>query len=177
VGALGKLLGDLPSQFPAAILIVQHIDRHHPSMLADILARRAALPVKQAAEGDVLYPGTVYVAPPDRHMLVTPDRALSLSAAELVHFVRPSADLLFESLAAAYREQSIAVVLTGTGRDGAAGVIAIKKTGGTVIAQDKASSEFSGMPEAAVNTGQVDIVLDLDLIASKLLELVEVGTP
>ncbi len=177
VGALGKLLSTLPAQFPAAILIVQHIDRHHPSVLADILSRRASLTVKQASEGDVLHDGCVYVAPPDRHMLVTPERVLSLSAAELVHFVRPSADLLFESLAGSYRERAIAVVLTGTGQDGAAGVVAIKKTGGTVIAQDKASSEFFGMPEAAANTGRVDMVLSLDLIASKLLELVAVRTP
>ncbi|HEX5768754.1 MAG TPA: chemotaxis protein CheB [Burkholderiales bacterium] len=87
-------------------------------------------------DGDRLERGTAYVALPNRHLLVNPDGTLSLSQSELVHFVRPSADLLFESAAASYRERAIAVVLSGSGRDGAMGVKAIKKTG-TVIVQDE----------------------------------------
>jgi two-component system chemotaxis response regulator CheB len=79
--------------------------------------------------------------------------SISLSQSELVHFVRPSADLLFESVAASYRERAIAVVLAGTGSDGNMGVQAIKKMGGTVIAQDEQSAEFFGMPQAAIQTG------------------------
>ena len=87
--------------------------------MADILSRRTPLQVKQAEEGDRLYPATVYIAPPNRHLLVNADGTLSLSQSELVHFVRPSADLLFESVAASYQDRAIAVVLTGTGSDGA----------------------------------------------------------
>jgi len=120
-------------------------------------------------------PGAVYIAPPDRHLLVNPDGTLSLSQSELVHFVRPSADLLFESVAASYRERAIAVVLTGTGSDGSMGVQAIKKMGGTVIAQNQQSAEFGGMPAAAVQSGAVDFVLPLDEIASALVTLVMKG--
>jgi len=97
---------------------------------------------------------------------------LTLADTELVNFVRPSADLLFESVAAAYGERSIAVVLTGTGHDGALGVTAIKQRGGTVVAQDEASSEFFGMPSAAIKTGSVDFILALDDIAPTLVTLV-----
>jgi len=140
--------------------------------MADILSRRTSLRVKQAEEGDRLAPGTVAIAPPDRHLLVNPDGTLSLSQSELVHFVRPSADLLFESVAASYRERAIAVVLTGTGSDGAMGVQAIKKMGGRVIVQDERTAEFFGMPTAAIHTGQVDQILPLDEIAPAIITLV-----
>ena len=100
-----------------------------------------------------------------------------LTQTELVHFVRPSADLLFESVAASYRDRAIAVVLTGTGTDGATGVEAIKKMGGTVIVQDRQSSEFAGMPGAAQQTGMVDFVLPLQEIALALQQLVRSSAP
>ena len=103
------------------------------------------------------------------------DGTLSLTQSKLVHFLRPSADLLFESVAASYGERAIAVVLTGTGSDGAMGVKAIKKMGGTVIAQDEATAEFFGMPGAAIRSGSVDFVLPLEEIATTLVTLVIKG--
>lgn len=165
------MLEGLPQDFPAALVVVQHVDPRHRSLMAEILARRTRLAVTEAREGEQLQVGHVYVAPPNRHLLVNPDRTLSLTQTELVHFVRPSADLLFESVAASFRERAIAVVLSGTGEDGAMGVTAIKKTGGTVIVQDAKSSEFSGMPAAAERTGAADFVLGLDEIAPALQTL------
>ncbi len=104
--------------------------------------------------------------------MVNPDKTLSLTQSELVHFVRPSADLLFDSVAASHKERAIAVVLTGTGNDGAMGVQAIDKMGGTVIAQDKETAEFFGMPSAAIKTGAVDFILPLAEIAPALISLV-----
>jgi len=170
--ALSRVLTDLPADFPAALLVVQHLDPRHRSLMADILGRRTALRVKQAEEGDRFLPGTVYVAPPDRHLLVNPDRTLSLSRTELVHFVRPSADLLFESVAATSKQRAIAVVLTGTGADGNMGVRAIKKMGGTVVVQNEQTSEFFGMPSAAIQTGCADFILPLEEIPKALLALV-----
>jgi len=172
IAALTEVLGNLPGDFPAAIVVVQHLDPRHRSLMADILRRRTALEVLQASEGDPIRPGTAYIAPPDRHLLVNPNGTLSLSHSELVHFVRPSADLLFESVAASYRKRAIAVVLTGTGSDGSMGIGAIKKMGGTVVAQDQASAEFSGMPGAAIRSGYADFILPLDEIASALVTLV-----
>ena len=118
LNALSQVLAPLPADFPAAIVLVQHLDPRHRSLMAEILNRRAHLHVEQAEEGKHLKPGTVFIAPPDRHLLVNRDGTLSLTQSELVHFVRPSADLLFESVAASYRDRAIAVVLTGTGSDG-----------------------------------------------------------
>src|SRR5262249_19427658 len=173
--ALSEVLTSLPSDFSASVLVVQHLDPRHRSLMASILSRRTALKVKEAENGEHIAFGTVYVAPPNRHLLVTPGGSISLSESELVHFVRPSADLLFESVAACYKERAICVVLTGTGSDGSMGVQAIKKMGGTVIVQDEKSSEFFGMPSAALQTGSVDFVLPLDEIAPALVTLVMKG--
>lgn len=170
--ALSQVLSALPADFPAAITVVQHISPQYPSLMAEILDRQTDLAVKPAATGDVLRPGRVFVAPPDQHLLVNPDLTLSLSHSALVHFVRPSADLLFESAASSFQQQAIAVVLTGTGSDGTMGVQAIKQMGGTVIVQSEETSEYTGMPLAAINTGAVDQIVPLSEIASALLQLV-----
>jgi two-component system chemotaxis response regulator CheB len=170
--ALIKVLSTLPPEFTAAIAIVQHLAPEYPSLMAEILNRRTALSVKKAEEGDCLAPGTAYIAPPNRHLLVNGDGTLSLSQSESVHFLRPSADLLFKSVAATYKNRAIALVLTGTGSDGAMGVEAIKKMGGVIIVQDVKTAEFSGMPSAAIRTGNVDFILPLDEISSALVTLV-----
>jgi two-component system chemotaxis response regulator CheB len=170
--AFGQVLTGLPADFLTTIVVVQHLDPRHRSLMADTLSRRTSLRVKQAEEGDHLVSATVYIAPPNRHPLVNLDGSLSLSQSELVHYVRPSADLLFESVAASYKDRAIAVVLTSTGSDGVMGAQAIKKMGGTMIVQDEKTSEFFGMPGAAILTGNADFVLPLHEIASALVTLV-----
>jgi two-component system chemotaxis response regulator CheB len=177
LAALTSVLSGLPREFPAALVLVQHLDPRHRTLLADMLGRRTELRVKMAEEGDHLAGGSVFIAPPNYHLLVNPDGSLSLSQSELIHFLRPSADILFESVAASFPARAIAVVLSGTGSDGARGVEAIKKAGGTVIAQDKDTSEFFGMPSAAIGTGSVDIVLPLALIPSALVGLLQPALP
>jgi two-component system, chemotaxis family, protein-glutamate methylesterase/glutaminase len=176
IAAIGHILESLPAGFSAAIVVVQHLDPRHRSLMAEILRRRTPLNVLQAAEGDRIRPGTVHIAPPDRHLLVNRDGSLSLTQSELVHFVRPSADLLFESVAASYRDRAIAVVLTGTGSDGSLGIGGIKKMGGTVIVQDQESAEFFGMPAAAIKSGHADFILRLDEIPTALTTLVTGGS-
>lgn len=141
-----------------------------------ILSRRLVLPVQQAQQNDRLCPGIVYLAPPNYHTLVNADGTLALTQSARVHFVRPSADRLFDSVAESYGKRAIAVVLTGTGKDGATGIQAINRCGGIVIAQDEATSEFFGMPNAAIQTGWVDWILPLDEISTKLIALVK-GQP
>jgi two-component system chemotaxis response regulator CheB len=173
--ALIEVLRALPASFGATVVCVQHLDPRHRSLMPEILGRRSPLPVTLAAQGAEVQAGHVYMAPPDHHMLINRDGTISLTQTELVNFVRPSADLLFESVAAAYGERAIAVVLSGAGKDGSMGVSAIKERGGTVIVQDEASSEFFGMPSAAIRTGTVDFVLALNEIPGALTVLVAGG--
>lgn len=172
LNALTSVLSALPADFPAAIVIVQHLSPRHPSLMAQILNRCTPLLVEEAEEGSQLSPGKVFIAPPDYHLMVHPDGSLSLSQTEKVHFVRPSAEILFESVAQSYKDRAIAVVLTGGDGDGSRGVQAIKKMGGKVIAQDKATSKVWGMPAAAIATGCVDWILPLDKIGAAITNLV-----
>ena len=175
VGAVRAVLSALPGHFPIPVVVVQHLDPRHRTVIAEVLGRHSPLTVKLAEADDLVKPGFVYVAPPDHHLLVSAQGALSLSQSALVHFVRPSADLLFESAAGAFGSRVVACVLTGTGSDGAMGVSAVKSRGGTVIVEDPATAEFRGMPDAAVATGNADFVLPLDEIPQVILGLVEAG--
>ncbi|HEX4496218.1 MAG TPA: chemotaxis protein CheB [Thermoanaerobaculia bacterium] len=175
LSALSQLLSTLPAGFAAPIVIVQHLDPEHRSWLAEILARRTGLRVEQVRGGELLAAGVVHVAPPGHHLLVAADGELSLSSTGRVQYVRPSADVLFASLAASWGSGAIAVVLTGTGSDGADGARAVKSRGGTVLVQDGASAEFPGMPDATVRTGTVDRILPLDAIAACLTEITTGG--
>lgn len=173
ITALSRVLGGLPRAFRVPVVIVQHLDPRHETVIADVLGRRTDLAVKLAESGERTEPGVAYIAPPDCHLLVGAGGVVTLSDSELVHFVRPSADLLFESIAGAYGPSAIACVLSGTGLDGAMGVGAVKTRGGTVIVQDPRSAEFRGMPEAAVAACAVDFILPLDEIAPVIRGLVE----
>ncbi|WP_394360069.1 chemotaxis protein CheB [Amycolatopsis sp. SB7-3] len=173
VKALLTVLKALPGDFPVPVVIVQHLDPHHDTVLAELLDRRSRLRVKLAEDGEVAEPGAAYVAPPDRHLLVGPGGELRLSERDKVRFVRPSADLLFESVAVACGAAALVCVLTGTGFDGSAGARAVSSRGGTVVAEDPSTAEFKGMPQAVVNAVAVDLTLPLEGIAAALVALIE----
>ncbi|RSN21630.1 chemotaxis protein CheB [Amycolatopsis sp. WAC 04169] len=173
VKALLTVLKALPADLPVPVVIVQHLDPHHDTVLAELLDRRSRLRVKLAEDGEVAVAGAAYVAPPDRHLLVCPGGELRLSEREKVRFVRPSADLLFESVAVACGAAALVCVLTGTGSDGSAGARAVASRGGTVVAEDPDTAEFKGMPKAVVNAVAVDLKLPLEGIAAGLVALIE----
>jgi two-component system chemotaxis response regulator CheB len=160
VEALRAVVGSLPPDLPAAVVVVLHLDPRHESMLAPLLGRHAQVPVHRAVQDEVLAAGTVYVAPPDHHLLVA-NGHVELSHSARVHYARPAIDRLFESVAAAAGARAIAVVLTGMGADGAVGLATIKRAGGTTIVQDPQSAEYPAMPRAACASGDVDHVLPL----------------
>lgn len=170
--AIGRVLAGLPPELPAAVIALQHHDPAHASGLATVLTRAAPLPVADIQDGEPLRPGRVFVAPSGYHTLIAADRTLVLLRSGERPPLRPSADLLLASLAIVVRTDAIAVVLSGYGHDGAAGATAVKRMGGTLIASDRASSLQFGMPEAAIDTGDVDHVLPLDAIGEALAELV-----
>jgi two-component system chemotaxis response regulator CheB len=171
--AMERILERLPGGLDAAVIIVLHLTPQHRSLLPEILARKTRLTVRQAVDGDELERGVVSVAVPNAHLLVTPDGHLRLERSELVHHVRPSADALLLSLAGGYPGRCLAVILSGTGIDGAAGAAAIKRAGGSVVAQDEATSEHFGMPGAAILAGGVDEVLPVESIAESIVDFAE----
>jgi two-component system chemotaxis response regulator CheB len=168
--ALSQVLGGLAKEFPSSIVVVQHLAPRHKSWMASLLGRSCEVKVKQAEHGEILLPGMVYTAPPDEHLLVGPGK-IQLAHSQLVHFSRPSIDLLFESVAGTYGSRSIGVVLSGSGKDGAAGIRAIKEAGGITIAQLPSTAEFRHMPEAAIETGCIDFILPLIKIGEKITGL------
>ncbi len=170
LNSLFQLLGPLPASFPVSILVVQHLSPEHPSHLAEVLERKLKLKVRQAHDGDAMSAGTVFVAPPNLHLLAEPSN-VRLLRTPTVHFSRPSIDLLFESAAVNFGNRSVGIILSGTGLDGASGVRAIKSAGGVTMAEDPSKAEFSAMPYAAVATGCVDIVLPLSKLAASLIDL------
>ncbi|WP_207956146.1 chemotaxis protein CheB [Rubrobacter marinus] len=175
LAALTRVLSALPADFPVPVVVVRHLSPKSPGMSAELLGRRTPLEVRTAEQGDVLRPGAVHLAPPNGHLIVAPGGALSLSTAPSVNYARPSADVLFRSVARTYGSRALAAVLTGSGADGAEGAREIKEAGGTVIAQDRATSEAFGMPGAAISTGCTDFVLPLDVVPAALVSLTMVG--
>ena len=174
--ALSVVLGGLPADFPAALIVVQHRLPRHDDGLIEILRARTALSVRDANPRRRLRPGVVHVAPPNLHVQVLPGAMLALDDGPPIEHVRPSANILFASAAAALGEAVIAVVLTGRGSDGADGVRAVRGAGGVVIAQDPATAEAAGMPLAAIATGCVAQIAPLEAISAALEALVQ-GEP
>jgi len=172
--ALRELFVGLPDGFPAAVVVLLHWPADKLLKLGS-LERRSVLPITLAEEGQSLRPASVFLAPPGRHLLIKPNGSFALTETPRVHFVRPSADLLFASLAATCGHRAIAVILSGSGSDGSVGVRFIRAAGGTVIAQNWATAEqfpMPLMPIAAIHTGCVDHVLPIQQIAPSLVSLV-----
>lgn len=166
--ALRILLSALPAQSASAVIIVAHAAPDAIHHLPAILARNCRLPVNEAHEREPVLSGHVYVAPPNYHLLIEPDRNFALSVDERVCFVRPAIDVLFCAAADVYGKRLAGVILTGANSDGAVGLQAIKKAGGYALVQDPGSAYADAMPRAAIATGVVDKVLPLDALATEL---------
>jgi len=173
--ALQRILADLPGDFPAPILVVQHIATGFVAGLAGWLSGSCNLRVKVAESGEPLRERSVFLAPDDRHLGVTADARVIVADAPPVNGFRPSGTYLFESAARAYGDSVAAVILTGMGRDGVEGLKAVKAAGGQVLAQDEASSVVYGMPREAVEVGVVDAVVSIGEVGARLTNLVAGG--
>jgi len=168
IEALSTLVSTLPPDFPAPIVLAQHLDPRRTSRLGEILTRHSTLPVRTVAQAELLQPGTVFVVPADRDIEIT-DHDIRLSNEGERH-PKPSIDLLLTSAAGQFGEHLIAVILTGTGSDGAAGARSVHAAGGTVIIQDPKSASYPGLP-LSLAPSTVDIVADLNAIGPLLHDL------
>ena len=173
--ALQQVLSGLPAGFPAAVVVVQHIPRGFTKSLAERLDARSAIPVREARDGDAVLPGSVLIAPAGIHarlvrragsVLVTLDE----EPRDALH--RPSADVLMASVAEAYGERAVGVVLTGMGSDGTEGLRAIRAAGGRTLAESEETCVIYGMPKAAFEAGVVDRAVPLERVAGEILATV-----
>ncbi|MCR0983730.1 chemotaxis protein CheB [Roseomonas populi] len=164
---LRRLLGGLPPDFPAAVLIATHVPGNSPGYLAEALAGHSALPVRQAVDGQPIRPGHVIVASPDRHLLAM-DGAIALGTGPRENMARPAIDPLFRSVALSYGPRAIGLVLTGLLNDGASGLHAIKAAGGVAMVQHPLDAEADEMPRAALETVEVDAVGRAEELAGML---------
>jgi len=169
--ALQDLLAALPSDFPLPILAVQHLAKGYARHLVSALAAHCQMRVKLAEHRESLASGTIYIAPDDCHLGVADCHSIELSGAPPVERFRPSANWLFSSVALHFGAGAVAVILSGIGQDGIAGLMEIRKAGGLVVAQDEASSAVYGMPRAAAEASLPDFVLPLSAIADQLIVL------
>jgi two-component system chemotaxis response regulator CheB len=170
IEALRTIAGGLPKEFPASVFIVLHTSPEAPGILADIIDRAGALPAAYAADGERIQPGRIYVAPPDRHLIIEPNR-VRLTRGPKENRSRPAVDPLFRSAAQVYGPRVIGVILTGYLDDGTAGLWAVKQLGGTAIVQDPHEALAPSMPASALRQVRVDYCLPVAEIASLLVSL------
>lgn len=171
MNAMKTILSSLPAEYGIPLILVQHIGPRSDGTWIRVLRDFSKIKIKEAEEKEKIEPGTVYVAPPNYHLLIEKDKTISLSTSERVNFSRPSIDVLFESASDAYGDGLIGIVLTGANSDGAKGLKKIKENGGLAIVQDPLYSEVSLMPESAIRAGPVDYILFLEKIAELLIRL------
>ena len=172
LAASGAVLAALPQDLRAAAAVVQHRTSRLPQLLTTLLQRRTSLRVVTATSGVALERGVVYVIPPDRHALVTPQRTLELIDGSRIHHVRSSANPLLETAASVYGPRVVAVVLTGGGRDATDGVQVVDRSGGVVLVEDPATAQAPSMPLSAIHTGSVRAVLPVTSIGPEVARIV-----
>jgi two-component system chemotaxis response regulator CheB len=171
-GILAEILSKLPADFPAPILIVQHITPGFGTGLADWLNQQTPLQVRLACHADEPKPGQVLIAPDDAHMVVNSMGLIALSDSPPVHGLRPAADYLFNSIARVYGATAIGIILTGMGNDGAEGLQAMRRAGAHTVAQDKGTCVVFGMPAVAIELGAAEQVLPAKQIAAAIMALI-----
>ena len=176
VEALKRLLGSLPADLPASLFIVLHTADHEPGLLARVLGPTSSLPVSTAEEGQSFESGHVYVAPPDRHLIVGHDH-VHVRRGPCEHGARPAIDPLFRSAAVNCTTRVIGVLLTGLLNDGTSGLQAIKRCGGLAVVQDPSDAAYDEMPRSAIRHVAIDHVLPLEDICASLVELVREPAP
>ena len=156
--AFQSLLSSLPGNHSLALILVQHLDPDHQSLLPELLAKKTETPIHTASDGIQVEAGHIYLIPPGAFMTIS-DGRLRLKAMSEPRGLRRPIDKFFESLADDVGPRGVAIVLSGTGSDGSQGIRAVKEAGGLVFVQDPKQAEYNGMPNSAIETGAEDIVL------------------
>src|SRR5437588_2829158 len=171
IAALQTIVRQLPEHFPAAIFIVLHLSRDSSGLLPDILSRTGPLPASNARNGEEIQPGHIYVAPPDRHLLIGDRKHIQIGHGPKENRFRPAVDPLFRSAAVTYGPEVIGIVLSGGLDDGTAGLCTIKQAGGLAVVQDPGDAEVPSMPRSALRHVAIDYCLPVAEIGEILPQL------
>ncbi|BAF70185.1 CheR family methyltransferase [Nitratiruptor sp. SB155-2] len=174
--ALQEFIKNLDEEYSKdiAFVITQHLDPTHPTLLKDLLSRYTTLPIKMIYDHQKIGPGTIYICPPNNNLTVNEQQEFILTPPGEKGFPKPSINLFLKSLAKHFDGDIVAIILSGTGSDGAEGIVAVKNAGGITIAQDPKEAKYSSMPQAAIQTGCVDLVLPVKDIAKNLLKILNI---
>lgn len=162
--ALHRVFSQLDTNFSLPVLIVQHVSPNFESRLPLLLSQHCVGTVKEAEDKELITAGSVYISPPNYHLLVEPGKSIALSVEDRVNYSRPSIDVLFETASEAYSDSLVGIILTGANSDGAYGLSKIKKRCGLTIVQSPESAEFDIMPKAALAASRPDFILPLNEI-------------
>ena len=162
----------LPLYTTAVIIIIVHRKIDNDSILEDLVAHKTLYAVKEVEDKDAIIPGTIYIAPPDYHLLIENKDLFSLDSSEKIHFSRPSIDVTFESVAEIFTNRVMGILLSGANADGAAGLACIKELGGHTLVQNPATAEMSIMPQQAINRNIVDTIAEPAQISEAIVRFI-----
>lgn len=163
----------LPLLPTVVIIIVVHRKTDNDSILENLIAHKTLYPVKEVEDKDAIVPGTIYIAPPDYHLLIENAACFSLDTSEKVHFCRPSIDVTFESVAETFTSRVIGILLSGANIDGTEGLACIKEQGGYTLVQTPHSAEIDIMPKQAISRNIVDSIVEPDQISAEIVKFVQ----
>lgn len=171
MNALKLITSTLPENFSMPVIVVLHVSPHSNSQWISLLNEKAKLNIKEADEKEQINTGTIYIAPPNYHLLIEKDKTFSLTIDGRVNFARPAIDVLFESAAEVFKNKLIGIVLTGSSNDGTKGIQKIKNNGGLVIIENPETAESPGMPASAINAVNADYILSLENIVKLVISI------
>lgn len=170
--ALQSFLKNVEINTNFAYIVAQHLSPTYKSLMVDLLAKDSPIKIKEAVSNELIEANIMYICPPNKNILVEGNHIVLMDPKQLTYGPKPSINILFESIAASKENKSIGIILSGTGSDGSRGIRAIKAEGGFTIAQQPQSSKYDGMPNSAINTGNVDLILDVEVMAKEIAEIV-----
>ncbi len=168
-----QIINGIPKEPGAAFIIVVHRRNDKDSVLENLLSYKTSLPVKEVEDKEPIANNSIYLAPPDYHLLVESKHSFSLDSSEKVHFCRPSIDVTFESVSETFGSNVIAVLLSGANADGAQGLLVTRKQGGHTIVQNPETADVGFMPLQAINLDAADEILDAHQLLPRILELLK----
>ena len=167
---MAKVISKFPEDIQASVIVIQHVDKNFAQGLTEWLSQQSALPVRLAREGDAIENGRVLVAGTNDHLIIKRNQTLGYRVEPVATPYRPSVDIFFESILANWHGRSIAALLTGMGRDGAEGLLALRSNGVYTIAQNAETCAVYGMPKAAAELDAAEIILPVDSVATAILD-------